>query len=332
MHTSGDVVATVEAVYHLGGDEQTWLERVCEAADVWYGLGLGTIAWTFTFHPTPALGTPAVFRGDASYIDLPARYLATLGAESSHAAYTAGPTTTGAAAFGEGVFASLAPTGIHDFLATLGFSPAGLGVMLGAPANKVIRLKPGLRFRSERMAAHLAAAHRLRLQIDAGIRLDPDHTDAVLAPDGAVIHATGEATESDLQEKLREAARRVDRARGRQRREAPEEALDAWRGLVDGRWSLLDHFESDGRRFILAVRNPANVTDPRALTQREAQVACYAALGYSGKQSAYTLGIDPSAVSRHLAAAVRKLGLNHPSELPAFFAQLVLAAHPDASL
>ena len=77
----------------------------------------------------------------------------------------------------------------------------------------------------------------------------------------------------------------------------------------DGRWSLLDHFDSDGRRFVVAHRNDARVADVRGLTLRERQVLAYAGLGHSNKVIAYELGLSTSTVSTHLARARKKMRL-----------------------
>src|SRR6266481_4745371 len=50
-------------------------------------------------------------------------------------------------------------------------------------------------------------------------------------------------------------ARAIDRARGRLRHDTPEETVALWKVLVGGRWSLVDHFERDGRRYVVACRD-----------------------------------------------------------------------------
>ena len=80
--------------------------------------------------------------------------------------------------------------------------------------------------------------------------------------------------------------------------------------VVRGRWSLLDWFDTDGRRFVIAKRNAPNIGDPRGLTEREAQVVTYAALGESGKIIGYRFGLSTSSVSSSLMAAMHKLGVS----------------------
>jgi hypothetical protein len=131
--------------------------------------------------------------------------------------------------------------------------------------------------------------------------------DAILTPAGRVDHATGTATAKPARESLREGVRAMERARGPLRRRDPREAVEVWRGLVAGLWSLVDHFDSDGRRYLVAHRNDPTTPDPRALTERERQIVAYADLGQSNKLIAYQLGLSASTVAVHLAHAREKL-------------------------
>jgi DNA-binding CsgD family transcriptional regulator len=93
------------------------------------------------------------------------------------------------------------------------------------------------------------------------------------------------------------------------RRRDPDEAVELWRGLVAGRWSVVDQFDHDGKRFVVAVPNePRPRFTGRELTAREAQVTALAARGHSNKLIAYELGLSVSTVGAYLASAARKLG------------------------
>jgi DNA-binding NarL/FixJ family response regulator len=127
--------------------------------------------------------------------------------------------------------------------------------------------------------------------------------------------AVGPAQQSGATRKLRDAAIRVDRARGKLRRDDPDEALQIWKAMVRGRWSMVDWFDSDERRYVLAVPNQPSVTDPRGLTERENQVVGAAVLGHSNKMIAYRLGLSTSRVSTLLRSAMRKLGFRTRNEL-----------------
>jgi DNA-binding CsgD family transcriptional regulator len=78
---------------------------------------------------------------------------------------------------------------------------------------------------------------------------------------------------------------------------------------------LLEHFERDGRRYLIARRNDPGVNDPRALSLRERQVAWYTSLGHSNKIIGYELGLALSSVATHLKHAASKLGVGSRSEL-----------------
>jgi DNA-binding CsgD family transcriptional regulator len=95
--------------------------------------------------------------------------------------------------------------------------------------------------------------------------------------------------------------------------------MSLWRALLDGRWSLVDCTESDGRRVVLARRNEPGVRDPRALAPRERDVLAHVALGHSNKYIAYLLGIATSTVATHLASAMLKIGLRSRRDAIAMF-------------
>jgi DNA-binding CsgD family transcriptional regulator len=117
-----------------------------------------------------------------------------------------------------------------------------------------------------------------------------------------------------LRNALRDATLAIDRARARRKRD-PEAAIDLWRALVEGRWSMIDRFDSNGRRLFVARRNDPAARGPRGLTARERQVVGYAALGHSNKLIAYELGLAESTVANHLTDAQLKLGVRTRTEL-----------------
>ncbi|MGH7298360.1 MAG: helix-turn-helix domain-containing protein, partial [Polyangiaceae bacterium] len=102
-------------------------------------------------------------------------------------------------------------------------------------------------------------------------------------------------------------------------RDAPDAALEAWKGLVSARWSLVEHFESDGKEYILACRNDPDVRGPAALTRREQQVLGLLGVGHTTKLVAYELGISDSTVRVLLARAMAKLGASTREEALAAF-------------
>jgi DNA-binding CsgD family transcriptional regulator len=180
-----------------------------------------------------------------------------------------------------------------------------------------------------RLSAHLVSARRLRDAL-APVGPDADSVDAVLDPSGRLLDARSDARERTQRERLSESVSRIERARGRLRRTDPDEALELWKALVGGAWSLVDHCERGGRRLILARRNRPGVQDPKSLAPRERDALAYAALGHSNKFIGYMLGLAPSTVAEHLFNAQRKLGVGSRRELIAVFAGSSAGATPPA--
>ena len=320
-----DVIAAVEACYRLAGDDSTSLAGVLETLGG-IGLGPGVVARVkdagsgggFRTLASAAVGTNApgwLAQLEAAQAAAPAKALAAL--------YWPWPPVRRASEVAARI-GSEAVAMLHTALRTVGLDD-GYGVLAGGPEGRLLdvgigivgeaRLAPRIRHGLALLSAHLTSALRLRAGLTTPVPLPEDPaTEAVLAPGGAVRHAVGPATSRQARESLSHAVRRMERARGRLRRTSPEEAIDIWKGLVDGRWSLLDHHEASGRRLVLVRRNDPRLPDPRALTPGERDILAYAALGHSSKYVAYLLGLAPSTVASHLARACRKLGVRDRRE------------------
>ncbi len=172
-----------------------------------------------------------------------------------------------------------------------------------------------------RLGAHVAAGHRL---IRKHRQLDDElaGVDAVIEPNGQLAHVATDLRDSVALAALRERIVAVDRARAhdldgradRNDRNDWRTTTNVWTGLAEGRWSLVDRFDRDGRRYYLARPNLPDAAHD-LLAPREAQVAHAAALGHSNKHIAYELGISISTVATHLKSAARKLGVSSRVEL-----------------
>lgn len=176
--------------------------------------------------------------------------------------------------------------------------------------------------RWQMVGAHMAAGHRLRMAAAHLVEQNeselPHRAEAVIDPKAfRVADAAGRARTKSAANAVRNAAVRVDRARGGLRKHDPQEALETWHGLSRGRWTLVDWFDTDSRRYVLAIPNPPDLEDPRALTERENQVVTYAILGDTHKLIGYRLGISRSTVTKALRTAMRKLGVSTQAELVA---------------
>lgn len=166
------------------------------------------------------------------------------------------------------------------------------------------QLTPSLRERWTEIASHLAAAARLRL---SGL----PRPEVVLDDKQRVV----DARIKSAREALRQAARAIDRVRGRRVQDA-QEALALWRALTDGRWTIADDFDAQGRRTIVAYEDvPLPTLAMPKLSLRERQVVCFVALGHTNKQIGYELGVSPSSVATHLSKAMKKLGVSSRAAL-----------------
>jgi DNA-binding CsgD family transcriptional regulator len=134
-----------------------------------------------------------------------------------------------------------------------------------------------------------------------------------------VDDAKGEAEHEAARGALREAVRDLERTRSKAGRRDADDAVQRWKALVDGRWSLVDHFESDGKRYVVARRNDVEVPGYSELSSRERQVLAYAALGHSNKLIAYELGLADSTVRVLLYRAAAKLGAARREDLIAAY-------------
>jgi DNA-binding CsgD family transcriptional regulator len=215
--------------------------------------------------------------------------------------------------------------GMEDHFGIFGTDHDGqtVGLLINIPVG-VPRFSPWVVHRLRSLAAHLTSAVRLRRAFEAGGR-EPEggaraSPDAVLDPAGRAVDANGEASERSARASLGEAVRLMEKARGRLRRADPDEALRLWQGLVDGTWSLVEHHEADGKRYLLARRNQPGVREPTTLTRHERSVLAFAAMGHQNKYVGYLLGLSPSSVALLLHSAQRKLGLASRATLIRTFA------------
>jgi DNA-binding CsgD family transcriptional regulator len=140
--------------------------------------------------------------------------------------------------------------------------------------------------------------------VDCGLKTEDAHDCATLGP---------------VRDAIAGAARQIARLREQTRSEDPALAFAKWRTLLDARWSLVDHFEHDGRHYLLAERGDANALPVALLTPRERQVVALAALGWANKVIAYELGIAVSTAGVLLGRAAHKLGARSRRELIAAF-------------
>lgn len=98
--------------------------------------------------------------------------------------------------------------------------------------------------------------------------------------------------------------------------DADTEACDkAWRDLVSGRLRIIQRFDKDGRRYVVARRTKGTKLRGIQLTARELSVVERRVRGAPLKDIAASLGVSISTVAKSLKRALGKLGLENQAEL-----------------
>ena len=289
-----DFIGAIELAYDRSLDEVDWLAKLAQKIGPAFNPG-STPTWAFVFDFGGEHQQPATARAPLRVV------------------YDCDPFTTLKRVIGDDAQRTIAAAGMKgdDALGLRGNMSPECGVMFTAliPARYRIRHRDlWMRF-----AAHVGAALRLRRRKTAAP--SPEGAQAVLRPDGRLEHSTTAAV-VDARAELETAAKDMDRARGTMRRLDPEAASGLWRTMVKSEWSLVDWFDSDGKRYLLAQDNrvpspAAAVTskERKRLSDRERQIVACAAMGHSNKLIAYDLGLSTGTVSVLLRRAATKLGV-----------------------
>lgn len=328
------IVDCLAAAYRLDLDDDAYVRHLAEAAAPLIDRGLGVMAYTYdASDPSrPVIDHFATSdRFDPSWLPPFYEAVTASGVDRGTPEHPTGFHAWGHLTVGQ---ASAIPKmrrilplfshvgGARDAFAMNGLDASGRGLWLGAALPSTRRISAERITLYTRLAAHLTAAVRLRR--NAG-RAKP-RAAVTLSPTGALLHAENEEEVVDAREELRRAAVAFEVARTRKMRSDVELATRRWRPLVLSRWSLLDEFDSDGRRFVVAVENGPPTRPPRRdLSEREHQVLTQAHLGHTDKVIAYELGLSVSTVRVLLHRATRKLGATTRREALARFDALTKA-------
>jgi DNA-binding NarL/FixJ family response regulator len=285
-------------------DDKAWLSALMLAIERSIGCGdqsTGTlIGWTpeMTLHLASSTegGMPV-----GAIIDASSR----LGSEHEKRGWIV---VDGIASLGETIGSN---TSLREAVTDLGvgepvalLARAGLDetVILAAHHARAIEVVASSRIVWQRLARHIGRCQRLRRALGA-----LPVPDAVFAPDGTCVDA-GPTLETDAL--AREQLRRhvLLRERARLREVDPGEFVDAWTEIVERRWTVVDQFDGDGRRWLVVWDNPMGDHDPRALTANENAAVRRMLAGWSNQDAAVELGVSASTASRILASALHKLG------------------------
>lgn len=312
-----EVLEVVEAVYDVDASRTAWLRAIAErtrAAFSQDNVGAYALTYDVSDVENAKFGKPmlvGVASEDAERVlskEIPSFYRARpplVEAIFRHVGY--GPSTRlpWTPEDLHLVHDLLKRAGIREILGINGVSVDGrsvhAGVLLSRPAKNIDYTALA------RISSHFAAGARLRRRLDEAKTSPLDAAEAILDESGKVLEASGKAKLREARATLSAAAASLTRLKKRTRKD-PERALAQWRALVDARWSLVDHFERDGKHFVLAERNDPALGPLELLSERELQVVALAAMGHANKMIAYELGIAVSTVGVLLSRAAARLG------------------------
>lgn len=322
---SKDWIALIEAGYNLEDSRESWLENVLEHAAPLLGRGFCPMAAVYDYTPlnihlesVRSRGplTAGKFFEESLQIKTNAvgRFFrdGTTVSSLSEAIYVHEPNL-------QSVLLQSTDGMVKDKLAVKALTGKNSALIMCWLFSKTVIPTTTERNRWSSIASHLAAGLRLRA-LTKSLTLGAAPVEAVFTPDGRLHDARQEAKAPSARRALREAVRQIEKVRTCAGRRDPDAAMEAWEGLVQGRWSLVDHFDTDQQRFIIAIKNDLTYPDPRGLTIRERQIAEFVGLGQSSKEICYTLGVSHALVTNCTASVQKKLGLVSRAELAAFFA------------
>jgi DNA-binding CsgD family transcriptional regulator len=335
---AADEVAVLEAIYRVECTEHEWLEGLARALSPLLddGWGVGASTWNVRSGAIHLRG--AAIQGGPEGLAHAALEACRSPAGVNLGIARSGPCTSlsqarvAEVAKGDADSQRLLSLGVCDGLFVLNTDPGGF--CAGLMAYRAKRTAVSRRFvsRWSRVASHLGAGFRIRRELHAIGAARPNAfagAEAIFTPTGRLAHA--EPSAQRAYELLAQGVLSMAEARGKLRRHDSDAALDAWKGLVAGRWSLLERIDTDGKCFLVAHRNDPQIFRPLAISLRERQILSARGRGLSVKLIAYELGLSSATVSRALRTAMAKLGIMRDADLAALFAHPPVEAEASAN-
>lgn len=330
---SADVL---EASYRLHGADREWLQGIAVAArDARPVKGFGDGVAGFLFEAAPA-GTSfrswghLILGGPTEAVNVLQRFHSSLTPPAIRARYWRQPLLCATLTeLGLPSSAEQHSLGVPELLGLQAIDGSGQGLCLlfGLPDRAVVHDRTRSHWAA--VVQHVRAGMRLRRTLASDSLWN--RVEAVIEPgraEGAVCAATGPARDREVQARLRSMVRAIDSARTQEGRQDGEAVLAAWPALVSGRWTLVEHIESDGRRYYVAVRNEPDAAALVALTPREQAVVEQVAQGAPNKLIADALGISEPSVASYLRRAMSKLRVRSRAELVALAAEVAATRLP----
>jgi DNA-binding NarL/FixJ family response regulator len=165
-------------------------------------------------------------------------------------------------------------------------------------------------------AIHQLLAINLRVRDALGGEFSPDAVDGIFEVDGSAVELHDEAAQDrDTRRMLSELVRAREQQDGFTTLEQAE-ALAHWNELTDGSYVLLDHVDSDQRRYVVAYKlGEPERPRPHTLNARERHVIERILLGARNKTIASELGVSSAHISGLSQRALQKLGVRSAADL-----------------
>lgn len=316
------LIALVELAHRLDLTDDEWLDALAGLAHESFGntRAPARAALFYTDSEGGRIVQQAYSGDDARFVDAVARlerpqqrWMRAIDRDVTRcntASDLAGSLAMPRAALGALLGSFLGEWGVRDVLNLQGASFSGYSVGIAIGQREQSAIDGRTRRTWEKICSHLGAGVRVRqaawgLDEEASVL---DRAQAIFDLRGRELHVDEERRGGSPRNRVRAAAEAVVRARSREGREDPERALEGWRALFDGEYSIVEVHDTDDKAFLVAVENEPDISASRKLTRRERQVMALAAKGESDSLIAYELGLEESTVRTHLRRALTKSG------------------------
>jgi DNA-binding NarL/FixJ family response regulator len=307
-------VTRMRELLRLDGSEQALLAAVAHALPTIDGE-LFSICARYTLAEGRISPGALATRGQQSFEKLAAAFDCTADAPPSFMGVDSPLTsTTQANSWNEGAMLAAQVSGCADFVGA--FMDLGAGRFAAAGAGTAQRTPSPRQELRVYQAIHGLLAINLRVRDALGGASALEHADGVFEADGTPVELH-DAT-------LRDHGARRDlsalvRARERDHDFEPlaeANALMHWNELTRGHYVLLDHVDTDRRRYVIAYRlPPCAPLLSHALTERERAVLERILVGARNKAIASDLDVSRSHVTGISKRALDKLGVRSAAEL-----------------
>ncbi|MET0284951.1 MAG: LuxR C-terminal-related transcriptional regulator [Polyangiales bacterium] len=163
---------------------------------------------------------------------------------------------------------------------------------------------------------HQLLAINLRVRDALGGELSLQAADAVFETDGSALELNEETQDRDTRRMLSELVRAREQQDGFTTLEQAE-ALSHWNELTGGGYVLLDHVDSDQRRYVVAYKlgDPTRPRPQTTLNERERLVLERILLGARNKTIANELGVSSAHITGISQRALAKIGARSTADL-----------------